>query len=124
VKLVYIAGKYRGKTPEAVEQNILVAESLAAAVLAAGIMPVVTHSMTRNMDGVASDAFMLAWTLEIMRRCDAVILVHNWRDSAGSLAEVDEAKRIGIPVFGLAQNGTPDDGALAGLCRWAAEGSA
>jgi hypothetical protein len=63
---------------------------------------------------------MLAGTLELMRRCDAVILVHNWRDSAGSRAEVDEAKRLGIPVFGLAQSGTIDDGALAGLCRWAA----
>jgi nucleoside 2-deoxyribosyltransferase len=124
MRLVYIAGKYRGPNSWAIEQNIRAAEDLAAKVWSHGMAALCPHANSRHMDGVTSDEVFLAGTLELMRRCDAVLLVHNWRDSAGSLAEVDEAKRIGIPVFGLAQNGTPDDGALAGLCRWAAEGSA
>jgi nucleoside 2-deoxyribosyltransferase len=119
VRLVYIAGKYRGPNSWAIEQNIRAAEDLAAKVHAVGLFAVCPHANARHMEGVSSDEHMLAGTLELMRRCDAVILVHNWRDSAGSRAEVDEAKRLGIPVFGLAQSGSIDDGALAGLCRWA-----
>jgi hypothetical protein len=37
--------------------------------------------------------------LEILRRCDAVLVTTDWRDSAGARGEVNEAKRIGLPVF-------------------------
>jgi hypothetical protein len=99
VKVIYIAGKYRGPTPWAVEQNIRAAEEVAARVLQLGMMPLCPHANTRHMEGVASDEHFLAGTLELMRRCDAVVLVPNWRDSAGARAEVDEAKRLGLPVF-------------------------
>jgi hypothetical protein len=35
-----------------------------------------------------------------MRRCDAVVLVPNWRDSVGARSEVDEADRLGIEIIG------------------------
>lgn len=119
MRLVYIAGAYRNPLPSVIEQNIRAAEALAIKVHEAGMFAVATHPMTRYMDGFTSDEHMLAGTLELMRRCDAVLLVHNWRDSEGSLAEVAEAQRLGIPVFGLAQvSATDDGGALAGLVRW------
>jgi hypothetical protein len=52
------------------------------------------------MDGVATDEVFLEGTMELLRRCDAVVLVPNWRDSAGAQAEVAEAERLGLPVFG------------------------
>lgn len=99
-KVIYIAGKYRGRTPWEVEQNIRAAEEVAAKVWAAGMVALCPHANSRHMDGVASDEHFLAGTLELMRRCDAVVLVPNWRDSAGAQAEVAEADRLGIPVFG------------------------
>lgn len=101
MKVVYIAGKYRGPNPWAVEQNIRAAEEVAARVAALGLMPQVVHPMTRFIGGSNSDEqFWVDGTLEIMRRCDAVVLVPNWRDSVGARAEVEEAERLGIPVFG------------------------
>jgi len=119
VRLVYIAGPYRAPTPWGVRCNIRNAEDLAAKVHAAGMFAVCPHANSAHMEGVADDEHFLVGTLELMRRCDAVILTQNWRSSSGALAEVAEATRIGIPVFGRAQTEHNDGGAFEGLIRWA-----
>jgi nucleoside 2-deoxyribosyltransferase len=103
VKVIYIAGKYRGPNAWAIEQNIRAAEEVAAKVWEMGHVALCPHANSRHMDGVASDDVFLAGTLELMRRCDAVVLVPNWRDSEGARAEVAEAERLGLPVFGKQQ---------------------
>lgn len=100
MKVIYIAGKYRGATPWEVEQNIRAAEDIAAKVWAMGHAALCPHANSRHMEGVASDEHFLAGTLELMRRCDAVLLVPNWHRSEGARAEVAEAERQGMPVFG------------------------
>lgn len=100
MKVIYIAGRYRGPTAWAIEQNIRAAEEVAARVWAMGMVALCPHANSRHMDGLATDEFFLAGTLELMRRCDAVLLVPNWRDSAGARAEVAEADRLGIEVIG------------------------
>ena len=95
--LAYIAGKYRGPTAWAVEQNIRRAEELGFAV-AKWFIPVIPHSMFRYFNGTQTDEFWLEGTLEIMRRCDVVILLPDWIESAGATAESKEAWRLGIPV--------------------------
>ena len=104
MKVIYIAGKYRGPNAWAVEQNIRAAEEVAARVWAMGMVALCPHANSRHMEGVASDEVFLAGTLELMRRCDAVLLVPNWRDSEGARAEVAEAERLGLPVFGRGGN--------------------
>ena len=100
MKVIYIAGKYRGPNAWAVEQNIRAAEEVAAKVWAMGHVALCPHANARHMlEGVCSEEHALAGTLELMRRCDAVVLVPNWRDSAGARAEVEEAKRLGMPVL-------------------------
>lgn len=121
MKVVYIAGKYRGPNPWAVEQNIRAAEEVAARVWAMGLVALCPHANSRHMEGVASDEHFLAGTLELMCRCDAVVCVGNWLGSVGARAEVDEATRLGIPVFGDYPHGsgfTLDD-ALERLDYWA-----
>ncbi len=100
MKVIYIAGKYRGPNAWAIEQNIRAAEEVAARVWAMGMVALCPHANSRHMDGVATDEVFLAGTLELLRRCDAVVLVPNWRDSADARAEVEEAERLGLPVFG------------------------
>lgn len=116
MKVIYIAGKYRGPNAWAVEQNIRAAEEVAAKVWAMGHVALCPHANSRHMDGVASDEHFLAGTLELMRRCDAVVLVPNWRDSAGARAEVAEADRLGLPVFGREAHGYVD-GAVHAMAR-------
>lgn len=99
MKVIYIAGKYRGPNAWTIEQNIRAAEEVAARVWALGMVAMCPHANSRHMEGVASDEHFLAGTLELLRRCDAVVLVPNWRDSAGARAEKAEAERLGIPVF-------------------------
>jgi hypothetical protein len=99
MKLVYIAGPYRSATPWGVLQNINAAAEVAARVHRAGMFAVCPHLNSAHMEGVADDAHFLAGTLEMMRRCDAVILVPGWERSAGSRAEVNEAINLGLPVL-------------------------
>lgn len=101
MKLVYIAGPYRAGTPWLVEQNIRRAEELGLRVAMLGAMPVIPHSMCRFFDGERTGQFWVDGTLELMRRCDAVMLVSGWTESVGTRGEVEEAKRIGIPVFAV-----------------------
>jgi hypothetical protein len=104
MKVIYIAGKYRAATPWDVEQNIRAAEEIAAKVWAMGHAALCPHANSRHMEGVASDEHFLAGTLELMRRCDAVLLVPNWHHSEGARAEVAEAERLGMPVFGRGES--------------------
>lgn len=100
IKLVYIAGPYRAATAWQVEQNIRAAESVARDVARLGAYPVCPHSNTRGyFESEGPAELWLGGTLELMRRCDAVVMAHGWERSSGSRAEKAEAERLGIPVF-------------------------
>lgn len=99
MKLVYIAGPYRSPTPWGVQQNIRAAMDAAAQVWAAGLAAVCPHANSAHMEGVTSDANFLAGTLEMLRRCDAVLVIEGWKNSEGARGEVDEAVRLGLPVL-------------------------
>lgn len=51
------------------------------------------------MDGELPDEHFLAADMTVLRRCDLVVLVPGWQESAGARAEVAEARRRGIPVY-------------------------
>jgi hypothetical protein len=97
--LVYVAGPFRGPTSWAVEQNVRRAEELSLLVWEAGAACICPHANTRFFQGEAADSVWLDGDLEIMRRCDAVVLTPGWPFSNGALAEKAEAERLGIPVF-------------------------
>lgn len=99
MKVVYIAGPFRAPTRWEVVGNIRRAEEVALQVASLGAMPLCPHTNTANFDGALTDGFLLEGTLELMRRCDAVILVSGWRASAGTKGEIAEARRLQLPVF-------------------------
>ncbi len=101
MKLVYVAGPYTAANSWLVEQNIRRAENMAARVWGEGAAAICPHANARHMlEGVTTPEHALAGTMEMMRRCDAVILVDGWQMSTGSIYEVEEADRLNIPVFG------------------------
>jgi hypothetical protein len=104
VPLAYCAGPYRAATTWLVEQNIRAAEALGYRIAQLGAYPIIPHSNTRGFfESAAGDDLWLAGTLELMRRCDCVVLLPTWRESSGARAEQAEAERLGLKVFSIGQ---------------------
>jgi len=99
MKVVYIAGPFRAATAWQVERNIRAAEEQILYVAEMGASALCPHTNTRFLDGTMTGEYWLAATLELMRRCDAVLLVGDWEKSAGTRGEVAEADALGMPVF-------------------------
>ncbi len=103
MRVVYIAGRYRGADAWEVERNIRKAEELAYAVAECGAMPLCPHTNTRFFNDTLDAQFWLDGTLELMRRCDAVMFTDDWQLSAGARGEHEEAERLNLPrIYSLA----------------------
>ena len=99
MKLVYIAGPYRGASEWEVVQNIRRAEALALQVWQSGAACICPHKNTALLGGAADDSVWLEGDLEMMKRCDAVLCTDDWRRSNGAIEEVRIATEVGIPIF-------------------------
>jgi hypothetical protein len=99
MRVVYIAGPFRGATPWDVAENVRRAERLGLEVAKLGAVPLIPHANTANFDGQLTDEFWLDGTLELLRRCDALILTEDWQRSSGARREKEDAESRGQPVF-------------------------
>lgn len=103
IKTVYVAGPYRAPTREAVAQNVAAARHVGRLCAQKGWFPVMPTVNTAHFDHdfpeLADDQFWLDGTLELMRRCDAVVLVDGWQHSSGARGEIEEARKLGIKVY-------------------------
>lgn len=99
IKVGYAAGPFRGANSWEMEQNIRRAEALALDVWRLGAACICPHTNTRFYQGAAPDEIWLNGDLEIMRRCDFVIMTPDWERSRGATVEREEAASRGLPVF-------------------------
>lgn len=99
MRLIYVAGPFSAPTQFEVDANIRRAEELGLEVARLGASPVIPHANTRSLHLQVPQVFMLEATLELMRRCDALVLVEGWQDSQGTRDEMCEAHFLGLPVF-------------------------
>ena len=99
MKVAYIAGPFRAASAWGIEQNIRRAEELALEAWQAGFAVLCPHTNTRFFQGAAPDHIWLDRDLELLARCDLVILAEGWERSTGTRAEITHAKSLGIPVF-------------------------
>lgn len=99
MKVVYIAGPYRSKTEYGVHEHIRDAERSAVEVWRAGAVALCPHKNSGYLSGVVAEDVFLQGDLELLRRCDAVLLIGAWWTSEGTLAEKRTAERLGLPVF-------------------------
>lgn len=110
---VYVAGPFRPSPIASVLENIRAAERVGEALARAGAMPLIPHANTGAFDGLTGipDQFWLDGTMELMRRCDAVVLTPDWQRSSGARAEVAEAQKLLLPIhtYGVADH-DPDGG--------------
>lgn len=89
MKVVYVAGRFSAADQWQRARNVRAAETLAFAVAEVGAMPLNPLNNTHNFFGTLTDEFWYAGTLELLRRCDAVILVPGYEGSKGVRAEID-----------------------------------
>jgi nucleoside 2-deoxyribosyltransferase len=98
MKVIYIAGPFRAIHAWAVAQNVSRAEIVAYEVFANGHAALCPHTNTRHFDGSLPDQIFIDGTLELMRRCDAVIVLPNYTRSQGTRGEIAEAERLEKPI--------------------------
>lgn len=99
MKLVYVAGPFRGANSWEMECNIRRAEELSLEVWRMGAVALCPHLNTRFFQGALEDSTWLLGDLEMVKRCDAVLLTPDWQRSRGACGERSEALANGLPVF-------------------------
>lgn len=99
MKVVYVAGPFRGVNAWEIENNVRLAENLALEVWKLGAAAICPHTNTRFFHGAAPDEVWLEGDLAILAKCDAIVMTHTWRRSKGATAEYHYAIKHGIPVF-------------------------
>lgn len=111
IDLVYVAGPYSAPTKAGRAANIKAAWLVGCQVATLGVYPVVPHMNTAHMDDLQDWQWWIDATLELMLRCNAVLMMEGWEKSRGARGEEAAAKRFGIPVFYKIED----------LAAWAAE---
>jgi len=99
MKIAFISGPYRSDTPYKTLMNIAAAESTALALWKIGYSVICPHKNSSWFDGVCEDIVLLSGYLEILQRCDLLVLFGNWFASIGSVAEHKKALDLDIPIF-------------------------
>lgn len=103
MKLAYVAGPYRSKTGAGDHfgtwQNILAAEKVAYELWEMGFAVICPHKNSAWFDGVIPGKQFYEGDMEMLARCDLVVMVGGWENSVGATAERKEAVELGIPVF-------------------------
>ena len=101
MKLIYVAGAYRSEYPERIDLNIDVAKHMGVLLGERGHMPVIPHMNTQNFERLCDlpMEFWLEGTLELMKRCDGIIMIQGWGESPGATAELATAQDMGMDVY-------------------------
>lgn len=99
--LVYIAGPFSAQTREGVELNIQLAVRVGLDVARLGAFPVIPHANTAHPDfeQLQPYSFWIDGTVELLRRCDVVLMVPGWEASGGASKERLTALAMFKPVF-------------------------
>jgi hypothetical protein len=99
-RVAYVAGPYRSARGVAgIYDNIAAARRVALELWQLGYVALCPHLNAAFFDGAFPDEVILRGDIELLRRCDLVVLVPGWQESAGTRDEVEEARTLGIPCY-------------------------
>lgn len=108
MELIYIAGKYTAKTYSEIDNNIKKAELAAVEVISKlglkGWFPITPHLNTAHFE-IYEPALPIDYhywidgTAELLKKCDAILMLPGWEESSGARGEKEIAEKLGIPVF-------------------------
>lgn len=104
MKVAYIAGPFSAPTSWQVMLHVIEAKKLALEVAWLGAMPLCPHGNTESFHGTVTEEFWYEGTMELLKRCDAIVMHYSWIHSKGSKREHDYAKDVGMRIFYQNQN--------------------
>lgn len=101
VEILFIAGSYWSSDSNEIEQNVRLAERHSIELWNRGYKVFCPHLNTKHFELKAKvdEKAYRDFDIQMLQSCDAVFALPNWQDSAGAKAEIEEAKRLGKPVF-------------------------
>lgn len=100
--IVYLAGPIRPKGDQTLESNINNAKSIALELWKKGYTVISPHANS-DLPITLADKEVETWRwlngdLDIIARCDAVVVLPGWEESAGTKGEIEFAKERNIPI--------------------------
>jgi len=98
MKIAYIAGPYRADTINGIVQNIRKAEDVAIKYWKKGYAVLCPHKNSSLFDGILPDDVWLKGNLEMLKRCDIIVMMQGWEKSKGAITEHELAYDLGIEV--------------------------
>lgn len=104
MKRIYVAGAYSANNVIGVLDNMRKGMRLSTEVMLAGFAPFCPwldyHFQLQLREGeTLSVEHYYAYSFAWLEASDAVLLVPGWGNSKGTLAEIERAKELHIPVF-------------------------
>ena len=101
MKIVYVAGPYIAAGFMGIEENIRKAEAAAIRLWNAGFGVFCPHLNTAHFEvkAEAGEQQYRDFDLRMLSACDAVFVLCGYQYSEGTCAKINEAKRLGIPVY-------------------------
>ena len=101
---VYVAGAYSADNVIGVLDNIREGMRVSTEVLLSGYAPFCPwldfhFQLMLRPDERLSVSDYYSYSLAWLDVCDAMILVHGWENSKGTLKEIERAKELGIQIF-------------------------
>lgn len=96
---LYISGPYRADTVNGIHNNIAEARKRAEWGWANGYFPICPHLNSAFIDGLVPDKDILECYLQLVDLCHVILMVDGWKDSQGSIAELQRAKKSRLQVI-------------------------
>lgn len=98
MEIAYVAGPYRAKSKLGIIKNIIAARKVAKELWKLGYVAICPHSNSGLFSGISEEIF-LEGDIEILKRCDVVVLVPGWESSTGTMNEIGIAVSNNMPVY-------------------------
>lgn len=102
--VIYVSGAYMGNDKGAsIDSNIALARQAAIELWEKGYTCICPHLNTANFEVDCNISYndYLAGDIEIIKRCDAVFALPNYKESKGADIEIREALAHNLPIFFL-----------------------
>ena len=97
--MLYIAGKYRSNSTDGVKENIRVARAYAEKYWKLGYAVICPHTNSGLMESDVPEQLFMEGDLEIIKRCDVIVMLPGWIESAGSRAEHELAIQCKLHII-------------------------
>jgi hypothetical protein len=101
MRLIYVSGKYNGKTHEDIAYNIDVATKASIELFKRGWNVITPHKNTAHYEEIL-DLEQEQWMhryLDLLRRSDVIFLLKDWRQSKGAKIEYEFAIQNHMEIF-------------------------